>query len=254
MVSHALEYTQIFQGEDVMDIRPGKEVLEVITSRRRFLTKAVIMATGAAYTKLGVSGETRLSGRGVSYCATCDGSLFKGKKVVVVGGGDSAATEALYLHNIGIPVTIIHRRDALRAQDHLTRSLAASNIPILWNTEVVEIKGKERVGELILQNNVTGKTSALETDGVFIAIGYAPNVELAKKIGLELTPDGFIKHDAHHRTNIPGIYSAGDVEGGFKQIVTASGQGSEAALSVFEDLAHPYWAETKEEARIRQVG
>jgi thioredoxin reductase (NADPH) len=238
MVSHALEYTQIFQGEEVVEIRPG-DAIEVVTNRRRFLARAVILATGAEYKHLGAPGEDRLSGRGVSYCATCDGSLFKGKRVVVVGGGDSAATEALYLHNVGAMVTIIHRRDALRAQDFLVKSLEASDIPILWNTEVKEIRGRERVNEVELYNNQTGESSTLKVDGVFIAVGYSPNVDLAVRTGVELTPDGYIKRDANHRTNIPGIYSAGDVEGGFKQIVTAAGQGSESALSVFEDLMHP---------------
>lgn len=242
IVSHALEYVQIFQGEEVMDIHPGKPI-EVITGRRKFLARAVVLATGANYKHLGIPGEARLAGRGVSYCATCDAPLFKGKKVVVVGGGNTAVTEALYLHHTGVSVTIVHRRDKFRAQEHLARDVAANGIPVLWNTEVHEIRGKERVSDLLLFNNRTGKTSSLPADGVFVAIGYSPAVELALKLGLELTPDGFIRHDAHHRTRIPGIYSAGDVEGGFKQIVTAMGQGTEAALSVFEDLVHPYWME-----------
>jgi thioredoxin reductase (NADPH) len=241
LVTHALEYVQIFQGEEVIDIQPGEKIT-VTTNRRRFLTRAVVLATGANYKHLGVPGEADLAGRGVSYCATCDGPLFKGKKVVVVGGGNSAATEALYLYNIEVPVTIIHRRDELRAQEHLVRSIRDSKIPILWNTEVKEIRGERKVTELLLLDNKTGQESTLATDGVFIAIGYSPSVELATKLGLEITADGFIKHDSNHRTTIPGIYSAGDVEGGFKQIVTAMGQGTEAALSVFEDLMQPYWA------------
>jgi len=242
LVSHALEYVQIFQGEEVLDVRPG-EPMEVITSRRKFLTRAVILATGASYKHLGVSGESRLAGRGVSYCATCDGSLFRGKKVIVVGGGNSAATEALYLSNIDVNVTLVHRRDVLRAQEHLVRNINANEIPILWNTEVKEIRGKERVTEVVLQNNRTGEIRTLPIDGVFIAVGYEPAVGLARKIGVDITDDGFIKRDEHHRTNIPGVYSAGDVEGGFKQIVTAMAQGTEAALSVFEDLVQPYWQE-----------
>ncbi len=240
LVSHALEYTQIFQGEKVLEIHPGQPT-EVITSRRKFLAKAVILATGAEYKKIGVPGEARLAGRGVSYCATCDGSFFKGKKVIVVGGGNSAATEALYLHNVDVDTTIVHRRDALRAQDHLARNVFGNNIPILWNTEVIEINGKEKVTEVTLVNNKTKEVSSMPIDGVFIAVGYSPTVELALKTGIELTPEGFIKRDAHHRTNVPGIYSAGDVEGGYKQIVTATSQGTEAALSVFEDLKAPYW-------------
>jgi thioredoxin reductase (NADPH) len=246
MVSHALEYAQIFQGEEVMDIQLG-DPIEVTTSRRKFLTRAILLATGASHTLLGVDGESRLSGRGVSYCSTCDGPLFKDKRVIMVGGGDSAVTEALHLHHIGVSVTLIHRRDSLRAQEYLTKNLIENKIPVLYNAEVKEIKGNDRVREVLLYNNKTKETSSLETDGVFVAIGYAPAVELAKKIGVEITPDGFIKHDSRHRTNIPGIYSAGDVEGGYKQIVTAAGQGSGAALTIFEDLINPYW--TKEQKR-----
>jgi thioredoxin reductase (NADPH) len=167
--------------------------------------------------------------------------LFKDKKVIMVGGGDSAVTEALHLKNIGVDVSIVHRRDSLRAQEHLIRNLEANQIPVIFNTEVKEIKGKDRVKEVVLYNNLTQKTKTMKVDGVFISVGYLPAVELAKKIGVEITADGFIKHDLRHRTNIPGVYSAGDVEGGYKQIVTAAGQGSEAALAIFEDLVNPYW-------------
>jgi thioredoxin reductase (NADPH) len=212
-----------------------------LTNRRKFLTKTVLLATGATHRHLGVPGESRLSGRGVSYCSTCDGPLFKGKKVVMVGGGNSAVTEALHLYHMGVEVTLIHRRDKLRAQDFLAKQLVDNNIPVLWNTEIKEIRGEERVQELLLLNNKTGETFTFGTDGVFIAIGYTPAVELAQKLGLEINADGYIKHDGRHRTNVPGIYSAGDVEGGYKQIVTASGQGAEAAMTIFEDLINPYW-------------
>jgi thioredoxin reductase (NADPH) len=240
MVSHALQYVQIFQGEAVVDVQPGKPIT-VLTNRRKFLTKSVLLSTGATHRHLGVPGESRLSGRGVSYCSTCDGPLFRGKKVVMVGGGNSAVTEALHLFHMGVAVTLIHRRDNLRAQDFLAKQLADNKIPVLWNTEIKEIRGEQRVEEILLLNNKSGKTSAFKTDGVFIAIGYTPAVELAEKLGLEINADGYIKHDGKHRTNVPGIYSAGDVEGGYKQIVTASGQGAESAMTIFEDLINPYW-------------
>jgi thioredoxin reductase (NADPH) len=240
MATHALQYANIFQGEEVMDIRPGDPIL-VLTSRRRFLAKAVLLATGASYRHLGAPGESRLSGHGVSFCSTCDGPLFKGKKVVIVGGGNSAVTEALHLHNIGVQVTIVHRRDSLRAQEHLSKNVFENKIPVLFDTEVKEIRGKDRVEDVLLHNHRTKETKPMKVDGVFIAIGYSPTVELAKKLGIELTPEGYIKRDSRHRTNIPGIYSAGDVEGGYKQIVTATGQGAEAALAIFEDLVNPYW-------------
>ncbi len=247
MVSHALQYVQIFQGEAVLDIQPG-DPIETTTSRRKFRSKAVLLATGASHKHLGVPGESRLSGKGVSYCSTCDGPLFRGKKVIMVGGGNSAVTEALHLHHMGVEVTLVHRRDALRAQQYLVKNLEENRIPVLWNTEVKEIRGKDRVEEVLLVNNRSKKTSTLKTDGVFLAIGYEPAVELAQKVGVALTEDGYIQRDAKHRTNIRGIYSAGDVEGGYKQIVTAAGQGSEAALAIFEDMMHPYWEEAKAQA------
>ncbi|MFZ7113324.1 MAG: FAD-dependent oxidoreductase [Desulfatiglandales bacterium] len=240
MVSHALEYANIFPGEEATDIQPG-DPIEVHTNRRKFKTKAVLLATGAAYRHLNIPGESRLSGHGVSYCSTCDGPLFKDKRVIIVGGGDSAVTEALHLHNIGVAVTLIHRRNTLRAQQHLTKTLFPSGIPVIYDTDVREIRGKDRVEEVVLHNNKTGETSQMAVDGVFVAVGYEPAVALARKIGVKITEDGYIKRDPKHRTNIRGIYSAGDVEGGYKQIVIAAGQGSEAALSIFEDLVNPYW-------------
>ena len=239
MVTHALEYVQIFPGEEVLGITPGSPIA-VQTTRRKFLTKTILLATGATHKNLGIPGEQRLSGHGVSYCSTCDGPLFKGRKVIVVGGGNSAATEALHLHHIGIDVTLIHRRDKLRAQDFLVANLVQNNIPILFDSEVKEIRGKHRVEEVLIYNNKTEKTLTLPVSAVFIAIGYDPAIALAKQIGLDLTDEGFIKHD-QYRTNVPGIYTAGDVSGGYKQIVTAAGHGAEAAITIFEDLINPYW-------------
>jgi thioredoxin reductase (NADPH) len=239
MVTHALEYVQIFPGEEVVDIQPG-EPITVQTSRRKFITRTVLMTTGASHRHLGAPGENRLGGHGVSYCATCDGQLFKNRKVIIVGGGNSAATEALYLKNVGVDVTMVHRRDTLKAQEVLIQNLVQNDIPILFNTEVRAINGKHNVESVDLFNNQTGESSTLEVDGVFMAIGYDPTNDLAEKLGLELSEEGYIKHD-HYRTNVPGVYTAGDVAGGYKQIVTAAGHGSEAAITIFEDLINPYW-------------
>ena len=244
MVSHALEYVQIFQGEEVVSVTPGEPIM-VQTSRRKFFTKTLLLATGANHKNLGVPGEKRLAGRGVSYCATCDGPLFRGRKVIMIGGGNSAVTEALHLHHIGVDVTMVHRRDALRAQDVLVEKVAASGMTVLWNSEVTEILGEARVSGVTLLNNHTKETTGLDVDGVFMAIGYEPAVALAREIGVALSEEGYIKHDDKHRTNIPGIYSAGDVEGGYKQIVTATGMGAAAAMTIFEDLINPYWQQKK---------
>lgn len=242
MVAHALEYCQIFPGEEAVQISLGERT-EIQTTRRRFLTKTVLLATGADHKHLNVPGEERLGGRGVSYCATCDGPQFKGRRVIMVGGGNGAVTEALHLNNIDVDITLVHRRDKLRAQKHLAKKLEADGIPVLWNTEVKEIRGDERVDEVLLVDNQSGDTRAMTVDGVFISIGYLPEVGLAKQLGLELTENGYIKSDRRHRTSVPGIYAAGDVEGQFKQIVTAAAYGSEAAMAIFEDLVNPYWTQ-----------
>lgn len=244
LVNHALEYVRIYPDESVYEITPPVhkgDPLVVKTSRRKFQSKAVLLATGAEHRKLGLPGETQFSGRGISYCSTCDGPLFRGKKVIMVGGGNSAVTESLYLKNIGVDVTVVHRRDTFRAQEHLVRILNSSAIPVLFNTEVQEIKGKDRVTSVVLRNNKTGEITSRAVDGLFIAIGYDPATDLAAKAGVRLNENGYIAKDARHRTSVPGIYSAGDVEGGYKQIVVAAGQGAEAAMTIFEDLIHPYW-------------
>ena len=240
MVAHALEYVQVFPREAVLDITLG-DPIQIRSTLRSFTARAVLFATGASNRKLGVPGEDRLAGRGVSYCSTCDGPLFKGRKVAIVGGGDSAVTEALHLRHIGADVTLIHRRDSLRAQEYLVKNIQENGIPVLYNTEVREIKGQEKVQQVVVYNNRTKGTDTLPLEGVFVSVGYTPEVELARKIGVDLTPDGYIKNDGQHRTNLPGIYSAGDVEGGYKQIVTAAGAGAGAAITLFEDLSHPYW-------------
>lgn len=239
MVTHALEYVEIFPGEAVVDIVPGTPHT-VRTTRRTFITDAVLLATGASHRHLGVPGEMRLSGRGVSYCSTCDGPLFRGKRVLIVGGGNTAVTEALHLHNIGVAITLIHRGSQLNAQEILARQLTENGIPIWYHTEIKEILGDTHVTGVVVKDNSTGKTATLETDGVFPAIGYDPVVDLAKKVGLGLTPEGYIQSD-NFRTTIPGIYTAGDVSGRSKQIVIAAGHGAEAAMTIFEDIIHPYW-------------
>jgi len=248
MAAHALQYVRIFPREAVMEIKPGQP-LELVSSLRRFSARAVLLATGAGHKRLGVSDESRWVGRGVSYCSTCDGPLFKGKKVALVGGGNSAVTEALHLYHLGASVTLIHRRDTLRAQEHLVQDLFDKKIPVLWNTEIKAIRGGEKVTAIEIYNNQTKKTETLPVDGLFVSIGYTPEVELARKIGLDLTGDGYIKHDGSHRTNIQGVYSAGDVEGGYKQIVVAAGAGAAAAMTIFEDLTHPYWQEARPPGR-----
>lgn len=235
MVAHALEYVPIFPHEEVVAIEPGAP-FTVRTTRRRFLARAVLLATGARYRRLDAPGETRLAGRGVSYCSTCDGPLYRGKRAMVVGGGNTAVTEALHLKHIGVDVTLVHRRDRLRAHDHLTRALEHEGIPVRWNAQVAAILGQDKVTGVVLADTVTGATTEVPTDAVFVAVGYDPETTLARQLGLRLDDAGFIAHDGAQRTSLPGVYVAGDVAGGFRQIVTATGAGAAAALTIAQDL------------------
>ncbi len=246
MSEHAREYANILEGEEVQEIKVGRDI-EVHTNRTVFVAKALIIATGATWRKLGVPGEDQYFGFGVNYCASCDGYLYKGRKVGIVGGGNTALTDALHLKNLGVDVTIIHRRDSFRAEQHLQEAVEKSEVPVLWNREVEEILGNEdnKVRAARLKNTKSGEKEEFELDGLFVAIGLDPNVELATQIGLSLDEKGYIKVDRNMRTSIPRIYAAGDVTGGVQQIVTAIGEGSTAALSTFEDIANPYWKRKK---------
>ncbi len=242
----AIQYTHIFEGEEVIEIEKGQEIFNLKTNRRLYKAKGIIIATGAENKRLNVPGEDTLFGKGVSYCATCDGYLFKdNKKVIVVGGGNTAVTDALYLNSIGANVSLVHRRDQLRAEKYLQKSLIDRNIPIYWNSIIKEIIGKESVRGVRLQNLKDNSIKLLEVDGVFIAIGYVPNNQIAKILGLKLDEEGYIKTDEKQRTSLERVYAAGDVTGGIKQIVTAVGQGATAAITLFEDLSSAYWKEWK---------
>lgn len=238
----ALQYSHISEGEGVIDVRKVGDIFELKTNRRIYNARGIVIATGAEHKKLDVSGEKSLYGKGVSYCATCDGYFFKdGKKVIVVGGGNTAVTDALYLHSIGADVSLVHRRDKLRAEAFLQKSLSDNKIPVYWNTVVKEIIGRDYVDSVRLQNLKDNSIKVLEVDGVFIAIGYVPNNEVAKMLDLKLDSEGYIKVDSRQRTSLHMVYAAGDVTGGIKQIATAVGQGAVAAITAFEDLSNPYW-------------
>jgi thioredoxin reductase (NADPH) len=241
MTEHARQYVPVHEGEGVERIEPG-EAFAVTTSRGAYSARAVILATGAAYKRLGVPGEERYFGRGVNYCASCDGYMYKGKKAAVVGGGNTALTDALHLRHLGVDVTIIHRRDAFRAQVPLRESVEREGIPVIWNTVVEEITGDGRRANTLRLRNVTDDSvSDMAVDGVFVAIGQKPASDLARSLGADLDDSGFVRVDRGMRTSIPRVYAAGDLVGGLQQIVTAIGEGSVAAMSAFEDTSHPYW-------------
>ena len=201
---------------------------------KEFFTKAIILATGASHRHLNVPGENEFLGRGVAYCATCDGMFFIGKDILMVGGGNSAAQEALYLKNLGCNVKLVHRRDELRCEHHLQKALEDNEIEVLWNSTIEEIKGEQMVDSVTLIRD--GKEEDYKTDAVFVAIGDDPSNELAKELGVDLDDGGYIITDKSQATNVEGVYSAGDITGGVKQWIVACGEGAVAAMSAYNDL------------------
>jgi len=235
---HAIESGAKILEDSVTKIEKMEDKFKVHTSGGyEFLTKAVILATGSSRRKLNVEGEN-LSG--VSYCAECDAPLFKDKVVAVVGGGNTAFHDALVLSEHARKVYIIHRRDKFRAESALVNAAKRKdNIEILTNKVVSRIVGKNSVEKVILKDTVSGKESELEVNGVFIAIGMVPNTELAKQLGVKLDEKGFIIVDKCQRTNVPGVYAAGNITTNccyFDQIITSAAQGAIAAKSAYEDL------------------
>jgi thioredoxin reductase (NADPH) len=214
----------------------------VKTEKNSYTSSAVIITSGCHCKHLNVAGEETFSGKGVSYCAVCDGPLFRGRRLVVIGGGNSAAMSALYLSDLASNVKLIHRKAVLRAEDALIKDLKRRGIKVMLNTEINEIKGEQTVNGVILFNNKTGKTIEVLVDGVFIHVGEAPNSQIAKDAGVDTDRGGFIIVDAKQRTNIEGVYAAGDVTNcTVKQIGTAVGQAIIAAIEVFGFIKRPYY-------------
>jgi thioredoxin reductase (NADPH) len=238
--AQARDYVPVRENEVVKELKIGK-LIEAITPKARYEARAVILAMGAEHRKLGAPGEERLSGKGVAYCATCDGYFYKDRDVLVVGGGNTALTDAVYLHSLGARVALVHRKSEFRAEKHLVDAWKATGRPTIWDTAVEEIVGGEKLEAVKLKNLKTGVGTTLPIEGMFISIGFNPNSGLAREVGIAVSEDGFIKVDRAMRTNIPRVYAAGDISGGVRQIVTAVGTGATAAISAFEDLSGPYW-------------
>ncbi len=228
------------QFEDVTELDLARDIKTVtIATGETFRARAVILSTGSAYRELGLPNEKRLSGHGVSWCATCDGFFFKDQDIAVIGGGDSAMEEALFLTKFAKSVTVVHRRDTLRASKIMAdRALAHEKISFVWNTGVEDVLGQEKVTGLRLKNLLDGTESDLAVTGVFVAIGNDPRTELVKGI-LDLTPEGTIAVDGRtSKTSVKGVFAAGDViDPTYRQAITASGSGCVAALDVEHYLA-----------------
>ena len=229
------------------DLREMEEVTEITktddeyrftvkTSKDTYRSKAIILATGSSHRHLEAKGEEEFKGKGVSYCATCDGFFFAGRDIIMVGGGNSALQEALYLKNLGANVTVVHRRDEFRAQKHLQNQIKEAEIPTILNATVEEIKGEMLVESVVLKDTKTNELKELPINGIFISVGYIPHTELAKQLDINLDESGHIIIDKKQKTNVDYVYAIGDVCVGLKQWVVACGEGAVAATSAFEDL------------------
>lgn len=206
---------------------------KILTASEEYECKAVIIATGASPRKLGLEGETTFGGKGVSYCATCDGPFFRNQELVVVGGGDSAIEEATFLTKFASKVHLVHRRDKLRASKVMQeRAFANSKIEFHWDNEVIEIAGDQKVRKTVLQNNKTQEKTTLDVGGVFVAIGHTPNTKIFQN-QVELNPQGYIVLKNRTQTSVKGVFAAGDVHDHiYRQAVTAAGYGCMAAIDV----------------------
>lgn len=235
MLEHAQKLGMQQIMEEVTDLEVGEPVKTVRTYTGEYKARTVLLCTGASPRKLGVPGEEKLRGHGVSYCATCDGAFFRGKSVVVIGGGDTAVSDALYLSGLCREVTLIHRRDQLRAADSLQKKLLAKeNVRILWNSTVKEIQGDSMVSAVVADTQ--GQETTISVDGVFVAVGVLPNSTLLKgKADTDM--NGYILTDDHMQTSIRGVYAAGDVRKGvLRQIITAASDAAVAVESIVNAL------------------
>ncbi len=215
----------------------------VTTTATTYGAKAVIISTGSHYKEIGAKGEKEFRGKGVSYCGVCDGPFFKGKRVLVVGGGNSACITTLYLSGLAAQVTVIHRRQMFRAEESLVNDInTKGNVKIVWNTEIQEIKGDKQVRSVALIDNSTGQTSEIPVDAIFVQVGEAPNSQIAQASGVEVDEHGYVKIDIRQHTNLEGVYAAGDITNHpVKQVGTAVGQGITAALEAYAYIRRPYY-------------
>lgn len=250
MSNHAERFGAEIAYEQVIEVDFESYPFVLETYGPTYKAKSVIICTGASPRKLGVPGEQEFAGRGVSYCAMCDGYFFRDKTVVVVGGGDSALDEALYLTRLAKEVIIVHRRDELRAGAALReRAFANDKVRFVWDTAVEEIEGGDTVTGVRVRNVKTEERDVIPCDGVFIYVGLVPNTELFEG-QLELGDDGYIITDKHQQTNLPGVYAAGDVQDPwFRQAIIAAGAGAAAAITAERFLSEKSFDGRKQKQR-----
>jgi thioredoxin reductase (NADPH) len=233
MFEHAKKFGAEYAYGDIKEIIDGREYKTVVAGTKQYKARAVILTTGAEYKKLGAPGEKELGGRGVSYCAVCDGAFFKNKELFVIGGGDSAVEEGVYLTRFASKVTIVHRRDELRAQAILQqRAFDNEKVDFIWSHTVKQINEKNgKVGSITLVSTKTGEEQELPADGVFVYVGMIPLSKPFESLGIT-NENGYIETNDVMETKVPGIFAAGDIrEKTLRQIVTATGDGSIAAAT-----------------------
>lgn len=239
MKNQCVKNVELHENEEVNTIEKIEDNdynFKVESDEHSYLTKTVIIATGSSHQQLNIPGEEEFKGRGVSYCATCDGMFFAGKDIAMVGGGNSALQEAVFLSNLGCNVTVIHRREEFRAEQYLQDKLKEKGIKTIMNATVEEIKGDMLVSSITIKDKESGELKDLEVNGVFISVGYKPHTKLAEELGVDLDKNNQIITDKNQKTNIDYVYSAGDVCGGVKQWVVACGEGAIAATSAYKDI------------------
>ena len=238
MKAQAIKNCDLHEMEEVTEITKTDDEYRftVKTTKNKYQSKTVILATGSSHRHLNTKGEEEFKGKGVSYCATCDGFFFAGRDIIMVGGGNSALQEAIYLNNLGANVTLVHRRDEFRAQKHLQDMIKKEGINTILNATVEEIKGDMLVESVILKDTITNELKEIPINGVFISVGYIPHTELATELGVNLDESGHIITDKNQKTNIEYVYAIGDVCVGLKQWVVACGEGAVAATSAFTDI------------------
>jgi thioredoxin reductase (NADPH) len=244
MTDHCKKTGVVFRElEAVTGLSLQGEKKTVTTSRTTYEANAVIIATGSHYREIGAKGEKEFRGKGVSYCGVCDGPLFKGKNVMVVGGGNSAAITTLYLSGLAANVKLVHRREVFRCEEAYLKDIQTKpNVQIIWNGEIQEIKGGKVVESVLIHDVKTDQTTEVPENAVFVQVGEDPNSQLAQQSGIEVDEHGYIKTDVRQHTNIPGVYAAGDVtDQPVKQVGTAVGQGITAALEAYAHIRRPYY-------------